>query len=279
MIEEILVICLRTLLAISLMFFLTKLLGKRQLSEISLFGYISGISIGNIAAYIALENEGTWLFGITSLLLWVLTTLVLERLTLKSKKLRKYIDSDRRMLIKNGVILKEELAKENLTIDELLEQLRNKDVFRLADVKNAAIEANGQISVLLKAEHTPLTASMIGLTVEKEEEPMTIIVDGSAEQNILKENGLDINWLNKQLAQKNVKLEEVFVAQYIKDKEITLFTLDRRFLEINLQQQADQKSDNDKAQFTDEQLEVIKKSLLQAIAILEQNSQQAEKSS
>lgn len=256
----------RTLISIALMFVLTKLLGKRQLSEISLFGYISGISIGNIAAYIALENEDMWMFGILSLCLWVLVTILLEYSTLKSKKLRGYIDSDRRLLIKNGIVLKEALAKEKMTVEELLEQLRDKDVHRIADIENASIEANGQVSVLLKAQHMPLTPATIGLTVERESEPITLVIDGSAELDTLKSSGVDLNWLNKQLAKINMKVEEVFIAQYIKDKELTIHTLDNHFFEIKLSEE------NSQNQLSAAQLEQLKKSLLQAVALLEQQT-------
>ena len=103
------------------------MLGKRQLSEISLFGYISGISIGNMAAYIVLENDRAWGLGIIALIIWVAVTMILEYLTLKSKKLRTTVDGSRRILIANGIVLKEAMLKERYTVEELLQRLRNKD--------------------------------------------------------------------------------------------------------------------------------------------------------
>jgi uncharacterized membrane protein YcaP (DUF421 family) len=269
MMTEILLITGRTLIAIVSMFFLTKLLGKRQLSEISLFGYISGISIGNIAAYIALENEKVWLLGIISLCLWVLITVLLERLTLKSKKLRGYVDGDRRLLIKNGIVLKEAMAKEKMTVDELLEQLRDRDVYRIADIENASIEANGQVSVLLKAQHLPLTPAMLGLPVESEYEPITVITDGSAELETMKSKGIDLTWLNKQLATENLKIEDVFIAQYIRDSELSIHTLDHRTITIKL------KDDSKSNQLSIVQLDQLKKSLLHAIALIEQQTKKS----
>jgi len=267
MIEDILAIIGRTLIAIASMYFLTKLLGKRQLSEISLFGYISGISIGNIAAYIALENEDLWLLGIISLSIWVFVTIILEKLTLKSKKLRSYIDSSRRHLVKNGVVLKEAMAKENMTAEELLEQLRDKDVHRIADIETASIEANGQVSVLLKAQHTPLTPAMLGIQLENEKEPLTLVIDGSIELETMKSNGIDQNWLKKHLDQVNVQIQDVFIAQYMPNKEITLHTLDHRTIVINLQDESESQNG-----LSNSQLEQLKKSLLQAIALLEQQT-------
>lgn len=263
---EILMVMGKTIIAITLMFVLTKMLGKRQLSEMSLFGYISGISVGNIAAYIALEADKLWIFGIVSLILWVLITIILERSTLKSKKLRKIIDSDRRVLVSNGVVLRDALKKEELTVEELLEALREKDVYRIADLESASIEANGDISVFLKAEHMPLTPSMIGYPVEKEQEPITLIVDGSAELDTMKRNGLDMNWLQKQLAKANVALDQVFIAQYTKDKSVTIHTMDSQTLEVKLEK------DGDQTKLTQNELAIMKKSLLQALAIIEQQA-------
>lgn len=266
---EILLVIGRTIISMALMFFLTKLLGKRQLSQISLFGYISGISIGNIAAYIALEGQDMWIFAIVSLIVWVLVTVLLEHLTLKSKKMRGYIDSNRRVLIKNGIVQKEAMAKENFTVEELLEQLRGKEVHRIADIENASIEANGKVSIFLKAEHKPLTPAMLGFPIQYEGEPITVVIDGSAELDTMQKNGIDLNWLNKQLAKANLKIEEVLIAQYVKDKEMTIHTLDERFIELNMS------DESSSTQLTNTQLEQLKLSLLQAIAIIEQQSKKS----
>ncbi|WP_251668927.1 DUF421 domain-containing protein [Paenibacillus camelliae] len=265
MFMDILLISGRTIIAIALMFFLTKLLGKRQLSEMSLFGYISGISVGNIAAYIALEKNEMWLLASVSLCIWVLIVIILEKFTLKSKKMRKVVDGDRRILISNGNVIKEALRKENMTVEELLEKLRDKDVFRIADVEMVSMEPNGEISIFLKAEHNPLTPSMIGYPIEKEEEPITIIIDGSYEFDAMKNNGLDQNWVEKQLAKVSVAPNQVFIAQYTKDKSLSIHTMDQRTLEVNLEKQQ-----NNALNKTE--MEQIKKSLLQAIAIIEQQT-------
>jgi len=265
MFTDILLISGRTIIAIALMFFLTKLLGKRQLSEMSLFGYISGISVGNIAAYIALEQDNMWLLAAVSLCIWVLIVILLEKSTLKSKMLRKAIDSDRRVLVSKGIVLKEALEKEKITVEELLEKLRDKDVFRVADLESVSMEANGDISIFLKAEHNPLTPSMIGFPIEKEEEPITIIVDGSYELDAMKRNGLDMNWAKKHLDKIKISADQVFLAQYTKNKSITVHTMDHRTLEIKLEQENQNNANQT-------ELEQIKKSLLQAIAIIEQQA-------
>ncbi|HIW33648.1 MAG TPA: DUF421 domain-containing protein [Candidatus Paenibacillus intestinavium] len=260
--NEVFELTYRTLIALLVMFTLTKMLGKRQLSEISLFGYISGISIGNLAAYIALENDRAWGLGIIALIIWVGVTMILEYWTLKSKKMRTAVDGSRRMLIANGIVLKEAMHKERYTVEELLERLRNKDIYKLSDVESASIEANGDISVFLKQDFNPLTPNMLGMKIATEKEPMTLIVDGSMELDTMRQNGITEVWLKKQLDTVNLKYDEVFIAQYTIDQSLSLYTLDHRTFEVNLQseqQQAEQMN-----------LEEIKQGLLQTIAYLEQ---------
>lgn len=262
--NEILELTYRTAISLSVMFILTKMLGRRQLSEISLFGYISGISIGNMAAYIALENDRAWGLGILSLIIWVAITLCLEYWTLKGKKARNVIDGKRSLLIYNGIVNKEALHKERYTVEELLQRLRDRDVYKISEVESASIEANGDVSVFLKPEFNPLTANMLGIPIESEKEPITLIVDGSVEVEAMRQHGISETWLKKQLDTIKVQPEDVFIAQYVIDQSLSIFTNDSRTFELNLQseqQQAEQLH-----------LEQIKRGLLQTIAYLEQQA-------
>lgn len=110
-------VALRTLMAIAILFLITKILGKRQVSQLSLFEYITGITMGNLAATIPMERESTWYLGFVALAVWVLTTFVIEILQIKSKKVRDFADGKTRTLIKDGKILEDNLKKERLTLD------------------------------------------------------------------------------------------------------------------------------------------------------------------
>ncbi len=119
-------IVIRTLLAVSALFVFAKVLGKRQISQMSMFEYVTGITIGNLIGYISLDTDSEWYLGLIALLVWVLVSLGIEYLQLKSKKARDFIDSKGRVLIKDGKVLEDNLRKEKLTSDELMEQLRKK---------------------------------------------------------------------------------------------------------------------------------------------------------
>lgn len=203
----------RTLLAVLILFFLTKLLGKRQVSQLSLFEYITGITIGSIAAYVSIDAETEWALGLVSLTVWVACSYCIEYLQIKSKRMRDFIDSKGSILIEHGRVLEKNMKKERLTTDELMEQLRKKSAFNLADVEFAIMEPSGDINVLLKRENQPLTPKDLGLPVQPEKEPQTVIMDGQIMEEALQKSGRNRNWLDKKLAESNATVTEVFLAQ------------------------------------------------------------------
>lgn len=206
-------VTLRSLMAILALFVMTKVLGKRQITQLSLFEYIVGITIGNLAAHISLEIGEKWYLGIVSLFVWGISTYIIEALALKSKKVRDIVDGKGRVLIKDGKILEDNLKKEHLTIDELLERLRKKDVFRAADVEFAVMEPNGEVNVMLKKEYQPITPSHLGLKVAPEKPPQAVIMDGNIMDEPLAELGLNRGWLKTELEKLGVALENVFLGQ------------------------------------------------------------------
>jgi uncharacterized membrane protein YcaP (DUF421 family) len=203
----------RTVLAVVILFLMTKLLGKRQVSQLSLFEYITGITIGSIAAYVSLDAETEWYLGLISLSVWVAFSYGIEYLQLKSKKMRDFIDNKGTVLIQGGKILQENLKKERLTTDELMEQLRKKAAFKVADVEFAIMEPSGDINILLTKENQPLTPKDLGLAPAPEREPQTVIMDGKLMEDALRKSGYNLNWLNKELQQLGVEFSEVFLAQ------------------------------------------------------------------
>ena len=206
-------VTIRTLVAIIVLFSMTKLLGKRQISQLSFFEYITGITIGSLAAYVSLDLQMHWYLGLISLGVWVAISLGIEFLQLKSKKARDFIDSKPTVLIKDGKVLEDNLKKERLTTDELMEQLRGKDVFKAADVEFAVIEPNGDVNVMLTRENQPLTPKHLGIKVGPEQEPQTVIMDGKIMDEPLATLGLSRAWLHTELEKLGVTAENVFLGQ------------------------------------------------------------------
>lgn len=219
---ESLEVILRTLFAVVVLFFLTKVLGKRQVSQLSFFEYITGITIGSLAAYISLDTDKTWHLGLIALVVWVGCSLLIEFLQIKSKKARDFIDFKSTVLIQDGKILEDNMKKERLSTDELLEELRKKDVFKLADVEFAIMESDGAINVLQKKENLPLTAKDLGVKVAPEKETLAVIMDGEIMDESLDSMNLSRAWLQGELEKMNLTVKDVFLGQVDSYGELTV---------------------------------------------------------
>ena len=206
-------IAIRTLVAVVVLFTITKLLGKRQVSQLSLFEYITGITLGNLVAYISMDLQTEWYLGVVALSVWSLVSLGIEFLQMKSKKMRDFLDSKARVLIKDGKVLEDNLKKERLTTDELMEQLRKKMAFRVADVEFAVMESSGDINVLLTRENQPITARHLGIKVGPEQEPHAVVMDGKIMDEPLATMGLSREWLNKEMEKLGVTVENIYLGQ------------------------------------------------------------------
>lgn len=206
-------VMLRSVCALAALFLMTRLLGKKQLSQLNFFHYIVGITIGNIAGFISLEIERHFLIGLMALFIWTLITVGLEWISLKSKHFRHWFDGEGTVLIKDGKVLEDNLKKARFTSDELLEELRKKNAFRIADVEFAVLEADGSVSVLLTKQNQPLTPKHLGIKAPNEQEPQTVIMDGEILDEPLATAGLSRGWLNAELEKIGVALENVYLAQ------------------------------------------------------------------
>ncbi|MDF2921896.1 MAG: rane protein [Paenibacillaceae bacterium] len=200
-------------MAIVILFLTTKLLGKRQVSQLSMFEYITGITIGNIAGYISLDLDTYWYLGLISIGVWVTVSFGIELLQLKSKRARDFIDGKGTVLIRNGVVLEQNLKKERLTSDELLEQLRKKSAFSFADVEFAIMEPSGDLNVLMNEQNRPVTAEMLGMTVPDEPTPEAVIMDGVVMDDALQARGLNREWLYRKLSEMKLAVREIYLAQ------------------------------------------------------------------
>src|SRR4051794_34324758 len=136
----------RSLLFLLLLFITTKMLGKKQISELSFFEYVSGITIGSIAGEVITGLESNMYYGALAILIFGLVTLLVDFLSLKSKTFRDVVEGRGTVIIKDGKILEDNLKKEKYTIDELSALLRQKNIFRVADVEFAVLEPRGNLS-------------------------------------------------------------------------------------------------------------------------------------
>ncbi|MBS4209907.1 DUF421 domain-containing protein [Bacillus sp. FJAT-50079] len=219
-------IVIRSVILVFILFLLTRWLGKKQLSHLSFFEYVAGITIGSIAAEISTGLETNFFHGLYSLLIWTAIPFVAGILAIKSKRARKFIEGEATVIIKDGKIQEENLTKEKYSVDELLQLLRNKNAFQVADVEFAVLETNGELNVMLKKEKQPLTASDLQMDVPPTKVPQSVIKEGKIMDAPLAESGYNRAWLEVELEKLNVALDNVYIGQIDCNGQLTVDVYD-----------------------------------------------------
>lgn len=209
---EILDVILRCLLSLITLFFTTKMIGKKQVSQFSLFDYVIGISIGNFAAEMSINLKSEYLHGIIAVIVFGLVAYLVSLLTLKSLKARKFFIGDPTILIEDGKVLYKNLKKTKFDINDLLEECRINGYFDLSEIDYALMEANGKISFLLKPDYQ--TPNNKDLKIQKTKSGLcaNIIVDGKIIVESLKVMHKDEQWLKHELKIKGKKIENIILA-------------------------------------------------------------------
>ncbi|HZG73613.1 MAG TPA: DUF421 domain-containing protein, partial [Chondromyces sp.] len=244
----------RTILFMTALFFITKFLGKKQLSQLSFFEYITGITIGGIAAIVIMDVKYNILIGGMAITVMAAIPYIVDLLSLKSKKFRDFVEGKGSIFIKDGKIMEDNLKKERYTTDELLELLRKKDVFQVSDVEFAVLEPTGDLSVMLKKENQPLTAKSISLEVTPVKEPQTIIMDAEILDEPLTAIGKNRPWLHTELEKRGIAVENVFLGQVNSQEGLTVDLFDDQLRTISFSESSSLLSAMRKCQTDLEQL-------------------------
>jgi uncharacterized membrane protein YcaP (DUF421 family) len=219
-------IVISSVLFVVTLFAITKIGGKKQLSELSFFEYVSGITIGSIAGEVIMGLDGNLFHGVLAIVIFGSFTYLHDLLGIKSKKFRDLVEGKATVIIKDGKVMEENLKKEKYTIDELNSLLRQKNVFKTADVEFAVLEPKGDLSVLLKKELLPLTANDVNLPVAPEKETYTVIMDGNVLNDQIALAGKNSGWLDIELANLGVTLDNVFLGQVDSYGKLSIDTYD-----------------------------------------------------
>ncbi|ESU32686.1 hypothetical protein G3A_10105 [Bacillus sp. 17376] len=204
---------IRSIMLIIGLFIITKLLGKKQLSSLSFFEYIVGITVGDIAGTLAMDPDLSLRDGIASLVVWSFVPLAISTISLRSRSFRNIVEGKSTTFIENGNILEKNMRKEKYSLDELLEQLRKKSVFKVADVEFASLDSNGELSVLLKKAKQPLKYEDIGIKREAESASVSVMMDGKFIEENLRQTGLEKVELIAKIQAKGFQPHQVFYAE------------------------------------------------------------------
>ncbi|MDR0269946.1 DUF421 domain-containing protein [Paenibacillus sp.] len=214
----------RTLLSFAILLLLTRLSGKKQLSQMTFFTYITGIALGNIAGDIIVHKDIPIYAGIIGMGLWTILTIFLEKMSLKSSLLRVIFDGEPAIVIQNGKIQTKAMASSKLNMDDLSMLLREKDIFSIREVDYAILEPHGQLSVLKKQENEYPTKKDMKIPIQKRLYlPTELIVDGKTIEQNLKKLQFDHDWLDQQIKQQGVNsVQEIFFAELQSDGSVYL---------------------------------------------------------
>jgi uncharacterized membrane protein YcaP (DUF421 family) len=193
-----------TLIFITLLI-LTRLLDKSQVGQLTLYEYVSGITIGSLGATIAAsEPEKLW-SNYYDLILFVILTYIVSVCTMKSRPFRTLLEGSPSIIIENGRIIKENMKSLRLDLDQLNALLRAKDIVDIAEIQYAILETTGEMSIIRKSAFQPLTKSDMNIHLTDPTFPVELIMDGKIIEENLKSQNLTHTWLAEQLKLRNIK--------------------------------------------------------------------------
>ncbi|MDE6710167.1 MAG: DUF421 domain-containing protein, partial [Oscillospiraceae bacterium] len=184
--------------SLAALFVLTKLMGNKQVSQLSMFDYIIGISIGSIAAELATELDNPE-YCLLAMTIYAVIAYLVSVITGKSINAQKMITGRPLILLDNGKLYKKNFRKARIDINEFLTHCRNQGYFDLADIQTAVFEYNGAVSVLPAENARPLTPEDMNISPRQQKLIVNVILDGHISEANLKMTGNNKVWLEKQL--------------------------------------------------------------------------------
>ena len=224
---DFLCVCLTSLFSFGALFVIAKFLGHKQLSQLDFFDYITGITIGSIAAEMATELETPWK-PLTAMVIYGAVSWLLSVLSNKFPRMRKYLNGTPTILMDHGKLYRENFKKAKLDLSEFMVMCRQQGYFDLTGIETAVYEYSGKLTILPVSDKRPATPSDMNLHPEQELLFTELIMDGRVLEDNLKRMGLDLTWLNKQLEQNRIHSpKEVFLAVCDKNLKFVYFKNDK----------------------------------------------------
>ena len=211
------------LLSAAALFIIAKVMGHKQMAQLDFFDYITGITIGSIAAELATELEEPWKPLIATAVYGVIEV-GLSVVTRKFPKMRKYVNGTPTIVMNNGTLYRKNLKKAKLELSEFMMMCRQEGYFNLNDIQTAIFEYNGRLTVLPVSDKRPMNPKDVNISPETETICTEVIMDGRILEENLSRMGLNVKWLQKQLeAQGYKEAQEVFLGICDDKHTVTLY--------------------------------------------------------
>lgn len=206
-----LIVFFRVFVLYALIVFAIRLMGKRQIGELQPSELVVTILVSNIASLPMEDVDVPMFMGVIPILVIVSVDVIMSNLSLKSRTIRRAISGSPKIVVSNGEINQKELANLRYSLDDLMEALREKDIYDIRDVQYAIVETTGRINVFPKFSARPATAAMLSLAGPSRNPPSVIVSDGVVMQESLRGDILTQEWLRFVLDQHHVRAAEVFL--------------------------------------------------------------------
>lgn len=199
-------------ISIIVLFILSKLIGNKQMADLTMFDFVNGITIGSIAAEMATSEGSKFYSCLIALVIYALVVILLSFLSQKSLFLRRIFTGTTIILYDRGKIFKKNFKTAKIDMNEFLTMLRNQGFFCLDDVETAFLEQTGMLSVLPKDSKRPVTPDDLKIRVTQTRAEIVVISNGKILQKNLKATGNNMDWLNKELQSLGQQAKNVFFA-------------------------------------------------------------------
>ncbi len=213
----------KAIFSIVVLFTLAKLLGKKQVSQLNIFDYVIGISIGNIAAEMSINADVNFIEGAIAMAIYAFSSILISSLALKSIRVRRFIAGAPVILIQDGVIIPSNLKEVKFDLNDLTQEARSNGYFDLSQIEFAVMEASGRISFLPKSKYAPLTPNDMKIKTTYTGLTANLVIDGNIMYNNLKAIGKDEEWLLTRIKHLKKDLSSILLLTCNSDEKITIY--------------------------------------------------------
>lgn len=216
-------IVILSVVSLAVLFIITKVIGFRQISEMSFFDYVIGITIGSIAAEMSTNIDLEWWKGITAMAVYGIIGVILSLLSQKSIAARKIISGKPIILIEKGKISKKNMKKARIELDDLLSSARGNGYFNLSDIDYAIMETTGKISFQPVGQKRNLNPKDFNFAPQNEGLYINIIMDGNIIEDNLSVAGITKKELGNMLKARGEKVEDIILGTIDSNKQLSIF--------------------------------------------------------
>lgn len=217
-------IFMKSIGSILALFFFTKAMGRKQVSQLNLYDYVIGITIGSVAAEISINFEAKFLNGLIVMAVYTIVSILISHFTSKSIKLRRFVVGVPIIVIEDGKILEDNVEKSKIDLSDLLQEARNNGYFDISEIEFAIMEPNGKISFMPKSKYAPVTPSDMKLKVPYKGLCANLVLDGKIMSNNLKIINKDDKWLLTRLQKEGYNhIQDLLLVTCDSKEKLTIY--------------------------------------------------------